>query len=302
MKVLKKGLLADTASVAATRTERDILRRIRHPYFVSLHFAFQDSGRVYLVMDWMAGGPLFSHLKREAMFGEDQAKIYVAQLILALEHLHSQNIIHRDLKPENILLNPLGNIAITDFGLAKENITDSCRTSSYCGTIEYMAPEMIQGKMYGKAADWWSVGALLYDMLCGYPPFRDSNPRRLGKKICNDPLKFPRFLTGEVISLLKGLLDRNPDKRLGSNMKALKAHKFFRGLKWNDLIHGKIVPPFVPKLESNLDTSNFDEEWTSQTLAQSPLDIRLLSASQERYFQGFSYVRSPEMPSILKQS
>ncbi|MDP2436843.1 MAG: AGC family serine/threonine-protein kinase [archaeon] len=304
MKVLRKELLAETKSVAATRTERDILRKVRHPFFVSLHFAFQDAGRVYLVMDWIAGGPLFQRLRLECMIAEDQARLYLAQLVLALEHLHGQSIIHRDLKPENILLTPRGNIAITDFGFAKEDMGDQQRTTTFCGTIEYMAPEMIKGEQYGKAADWWSVGVLMYDMLTGSPPFTSENQATLQQKICTQKIKFPGYLTSGAVSLLRGFLEREPSKRLGPDIRKIRMHPFFKGFSWKNCIELKISPPFVPKLASLSDVSNFEAQYTNiSTISHSPSvnSPPALSSSQELCFQGFSYVRSPDVTSPLRE-
>ena len=304
MKILHKNLLMQTNSIASTRSERDILRKIRHPFFVSLHYAFQDAGRVYLVMDWMAGGPLFNHLRNATMFSEEQVRIYIAQLVLALEHLHAQKIIHRDLKPENLLLHPDGNIAITDFGFAKEMLAGE-RANTFCGTIEYMAPEMIKGEQYDQGADWWSVGILMYDMLTGGPPFTSPNRATLQKQICTQKFRFPRYLTTEAVSLMRGLLERDPAKRLGSsNIQAIKTHKYFSNFSWKRCLALQLLPPIIPKLDGITDASNFEPEYTKiTTLSHSPdvSPLVTLSVSQEEYFKGFSYVRSPDISSPLRK-
>jgi len=204
--------LIKTNNVNYSRTERDILRKVRHPNIVSLNYAFQTQGKVYLVMDLLLGGQLFFHMTRERMFSEEQVRFYAAEIALALEHLHSLGIIHRDLKPENILLDSQGHVNLTDFGLAKEDMGANDKTGTFCGTIEYMAPEMISGQGYGKEADWWSLGILIYDMLIGNPPFKHKNRKVLQDKIMKDKIKMPDYLTGEAITLIKGLLERNVKK------------------------------------------------------------------------------------------
>jgi len=174
------------------------------------------------------GGQLLHHLGQEVMFSETQVRFYAGQVVLALEYLHSLDIIHRDLKPENILVDGKGNISITDFGFAKEAMTDHQKTKTFCGTVEYMAPEMIKGEGYGKTADWWSVGILLYDMLTGEPPFRSKNEAVLHKKILTERIRLPQYLTSGAHSMIKGLLERNTSKRLGNKgASEVKLHPFF---------------------------------------------------------------------------
>eukprot|EP01104_Vermistella_antarctica_P015688 TRINITY_DN5203_c0_g1_i1.p1 TRINITY_DN5203_c0_g1~~TRINITY_DN5203_c0_g1_i1.p1 ORF type:complete len:554 (-),score=146.43 TRINITY_DN5203_c0_g1_i1:259-1920(-) len=297
MKVLKKDFLKETNNVSYTQAECNILRKIRHPFIVSLHFAFQSMGRLYLVMDYVNGGQLFQHLRDQGMFSEDLTRFYIAEIILGLEHLHHYGIIHRDLKPENILVQGDGHIAITDFGLAKEDLCDLEKTDTFCGTVEYMAPEMIKGDGYDKSADWWSVGVLLFDMLTGGPPFKHKNEGTLRKKILQDKIKVPAFLSSSVKSLLSKLLIKNPDKRLGSKasggVAALKKHSFFKSINWNKMLAMDVQPPFRPEVSrGKRDTSNFD----LLPLSSSHLDEGFISRSHEDYFLGFSYCRTPGSP------
>lgn len=163
MKVFRKDFLVQTKAVTSTFVERDVLKKTAHPNIVRLHYAFQDEDRLYLVMDYINGGQLFTVLRNgDSVADEKLARFYLAELVLALEYLHDHNIVHRDLKPENILLDEDGHILLTDFGLAKEHISNENRTSSFCGTLEYMSPEMIQGQPYSFSADMWSLGILLY--------------------------------------------------------------------------------------------------------------------------------------------
>lgn len=287
MKVFKKDFLIKKNCVENTFTERDVLKKAKHKNIIQLHYAFQTEGRLYLVMDFAYGGQLFFHLKKERMFKESVAKFYIAQLVLSLEYLHKHNIIHRDLKPENILLDSEGNIKLTDFGLAKEFLDSVDRTTSFCGTIEYMSPEMIKSEPYSFSTDWWSVGILFYDMVTGAPPFRSKNQKILKEMICKSKLKLPGYLSAEAHSLLKGLIERNESKRL--TVDQIKNHPFFKGIDWVKLENKEIKAPLIPTIDDSFDLKHFDEEFTSQDPIMSPECG--IAASQDAYFKNFSFVR-----------
>jgi len=292
MKILKKKHLIQTKSVDNTIAEKDILCKIRHPFIVRLHYAFQSDTKVHLVMDFVNGGHLLHHMHKESIFSEPQAKFYIAEVILALEHLHELNIIHRDLKPENVLLDSSGHCVLTDFGFAKENVLTLESCSSFCGTLEYMAPEVVKKSKYGKPADWWSVGILLYDMLIGCPPFQHKNDNTLYKKILNDKLKLPGYLSKECVGLIKGLLQRDLKQRF--TIKEIKEHKFFRNMDWEKMLRKEVRPPIVPTTRQGaLDTSNFDPKLVNSKFTDSAPENSPLSRSQQLQFQGFSYVKSP---------
>jgi serine/threonine protein kinase len=294
MKSLKKRHLIKTNSVRDTMTEKDVLRKIRHPFVVRLHYAFQSTSKLYLIMDFVNGGHLLHHMHKETLFSEAQGKFYISQVILALEHLHSLNIIHRDLKPENVLLDASGHVVLTDFGFAKENVTTGESCSSFCGTLEYMAPEVVKKNKYGKAADWWSVGILLYDMLTGAPPFQHENDAVLVKRIVSGHLPMPKFLTNDAQSLLKGLLQRDIKKRF--KVGTIKGHPFFKGMNWKKMLNKEVSPPMIPiTKKGTYDTSNFDAKFTKTKLTGSAPDSPL-SSSLQLQFQGFSYARSPGSP------
>jgi len=299
MKVLHKDFLVQTGNVSYSLTERNILLKIRHPYIVSLHYAFQTKGKIYLVMDYMNGGPLFYHLRKEAMFSEDMVRFYAAQMALSLEHLHSLGIIHRDLKPENILLNGEGHIALTDFGFAKEDVFDNT-SKTICGTIEYMAPEMIIGTGHGKSVDWWGLGILIYDMLTGSPPFQSKNRKTLENKIIKEKIKYPQYLTRDASSLISGLCYKDSTKRFGCTSKGtqdIKKHPFFKLINWKKMLNQEIKPPFRPETKNGkLDISNFDTKWTKLTPVDSPTESCGLTSSQQNQFLGFSYVREDVIP------
>eukprot|EP00494_Astrolonche_serrata_P031107 UN31376 len=206
MKVLKKKQLVKRKQVDHTKTERRILANIDNPFIVSLRYAFQTPAKLYLCLDFFNGGELFFHLKREGRFSQRRSKFYAAEILLGLECLHTNDIIYRDLKPENILLDHEGHIKITDFGLSKDSIESDSVTHTFCGTPEYLAPEILQQRGHGKAVDWWSFGTLLYEMMTGLPPFYNMNLNLMYEKILHAPIPLPKFLLKQAQSLFLGLL------------------------------------------------------------------------------------------------
>jgi len=303
MKVLKKATIArNQKDTAHTKAERNILEAIKFPFIVDLLYAFQTGGKLYLILEYLSGGELFMHLEREGVFLEDTASFYLAEITLALEHLHSEGIIYRDLKPENILLDQTGHIKLTDFGLCKESIYHADMTHTFCGTIEYMAPEILTRHGHGKAVDWWSLGTLMYDMLTGTPPFCSNGRKKTIDKILKGKLVLPPYLTAESRDLLRKLLKRHPQSRLGGgteDAEALKAHPFFRYVNWVDLHARKVEPPFKPAVSGDEDVSQFDQRFTKETPVDSPCD-HMLSESADRVFQGFTYVAPSMMESLQR--
>lgn len=192
MKVLVKKQVIEQKQVEHTIAERNVLvQALQSPFIVGLKFSFQTPTKLYLVQDFMNGGELFFHMQNEGTFSEARARFYAAELVLALEHLHSRHVVYRDLKPENVLLSSQGHIVLVDFGLCKQNVTEDERTHTFCGTTEYLAPEIVKGKGYGRAVDWWSLGVLLYEMLVGASPFADSRTEGTYHKILHQPVIFP---------------------------------------------------------------------------------------------------------------
>uniref|UniRef100_A0A8C5NFP3 Ribosomal protein S6 kinase n=1 Tax=Gouania willdenowi TaxID=441366 RepID=A0A8C5NFP3_GOUWI len=299
MKVLKKAMIVRNAKdTAHTKAERNILEEVKHPFIVDLIYAFQTGGKLYLILEYLCGGELFMQLEREGIFMEDTACFYLAEISMALGHLHQKGIIYRDLKPENIMLNNQGHVKLTDFGLCKESIHDGTVTHTFCGTIEYMAPEILMRSGHNRAVDWWSLGALMYDMLTGAPPFTGENRKKTIDKILKCKLSLPPYLTQEARDLLKRLLKRNASSRLGAGVgdaTEVQAHPFFRHINWEDLLARKVEPPFKPFLQSAEDVSQFDSKFTSQTPVDSP-DDSTLSESANQAFLGFTYVA----PSVLE--
>ncbi|KAI8800384.1 camp-dependent protein kinase [Cladochytrium replicatum] len=258
MKVLKKVEVVRLKQVEHINSEKQILGCIRFPFIVNMICTFQDEKNLYIVMEYVPGGELFSHLRRAGRFTNDMTRFYAAEIVLAIEYLHSMDIIYRDLKPENLLLDERGHIKITDFGFAKK-VED--RTWTLCGTPEYLAPEIIQSKGHGKAVDWWALGILLFEMLAGYPPFFDDNPFGIYEKILAGKLVFPSHIEPGAKDLIKKLLTADRTKRLG-NLKAgsedIKKHKWFRGVDWSVLIAKEVAAPIQPRVSGPGDTRNFE--------------------------------------------
>lgn len=289
MKVLRKASLKVRDRVR-TKMERDILSDVKHPFIVTLHYAFQTEGKLYLVLEFLRGGDLFTRLSKEVMFTEEDVKFYLAELALALDHLHTLGIIYRDLKPENILLDSDGHIKLTDFGLSKESIDEDKKTFSFCGTVEYMAPEVVNRRGHGITADWWSFGVLMYEMLTGSLPFQGENRKATMTMILKAKLGMPQFLSPEAQSLLRVLFKRNPINRLGhghDGIKHIQAHSFFASIDWEKLYNRQVNPPFKPACSRD-DAFYFDTEFTSRTPRDSPGVP--VSATSKELFRGFSYV------------
>ncbi|RCV44927.1 hypothetical protein SETIT_9G414100v2 [Setaria italica] len=290
MKVMRKDKVVEKNHAEYMKAERDILTKVDHPFVVQLRYSFQTKYRLYLVLDFINGGHLFFQLYQQGLFREELARIYTAEIVSAVAHLHANGIMHRDLKPENILLDADGHAMLTDFGVAKE-FDENTRSNSMCGTVEYMAPEIVQGRGHDKAADWWSVGILLFEMLTGKPPFVGGNRDKIQQKIVKEKIKLPTYLSSEVHSLLKGLLHKEAGRRLGSGTGGsdeIKNHKWFKSINWKRLEARQIQPSFRPNVAGKTCIANFDECWTSMPVLDSPVASPVAANSN---FVGFSYVR-----------
>jgi serine/threonine protein kinase len=286
--------------VEQTKTERQILETInRHPFVVKLYYAFQDQEKLYLILEYGQGGELFTHLKTKGMLDEETAAFYMAEMVLALSHLHDNlGVVYRDLKPENCLLDAHGHLLLTDFGLSKVAVDpDSCH--SILGTLDYMAPEVIQGKKYGKAVDWWSLGAIGVDILTGRPPFTGDNHAKTEKNIVRQKLSLPFFVSPDARDILTRLLRKDPTKRLGYNMpkdlSTIKKHRFFRKIDWKKLAARELEPPIQPVITNPELAENFAAEFTKLSL--SPMVTRFADAdalspkdNEDDPFAGFSFV------------
>lgn len=295
MKVLRKDTIVARKQVAHTKAEKNILMKIQHPFIVNLNYAFQTKDKLYMILDYINGGELFFHLKKEGRFAESRVKLYAAEIVCALAHLHSLDIVYRDLKPENILLDSDGHICITDFGLSKKLETEA-GTHTFCGTPEYLAPEVLKGHGHGIAVDWWSLGTLLFEMMTGLPPFYAQNVNVMYQKILSGELRFPNYISEDAKSLLDGLLTRDPAMRLGTKGgDEVKAHPWFGDIEWDRLIRKEIEPPFKPKVRSIDDTSQIDPQFTRERPVDSVQEVTMLSESVQNGFDGFSYVSDSVM-------
>ena len=288
MKSLKKDILIEQEQIENTILEKNILENINYPLLCNLIFCFQTEERIYFIMPFLSGGELFQHLRKFRTFDEPKVKFYSSQIALAIEYLHNKGIIYRDLKPENILMDEKGYLRLADFGMAKK-LNNNEKAMSFCGTPEYLAPEIIIGEGHDKNADWWSFGILIYEMLCGLPPFYVENLERMYELIKSGPLKFPKRITlsDEAKDIIKKLLERNVKKRLGYNgIKEIKEHPFFKDIDFNLIEQKKIPAPFIPKINDKMDVTYFDEEFTSEDTGMSFIpekNLDIIKANQDKF-------------------
>ncbi|TSP79469.1 Serine/threonine-protein kinase Sgk1 [Bagarius yarrelli] len=306
VKVLQKKAILKKKEEKHIMSERNVLlKNVKHPFLVGLHYSFQTADKLYFVLDYINGGELFYHLQRERCFLEPRARFYAAEIASALGYLHSLNIVYRDLKPENILLDSQGHIILTDFGLCKENIEPNGTTSTFCGTPEYLAPEVLHKQPYDRTVDWWCLGAVLYEMLYGLPPFYSRNTAEMYDNILNKPLQLKPNISNAARHLLEGLLQKDRTKRLGctDDFNEIKNHMFFSPINWDDLNAKKLTPPFNPNVTGPNDLRHFDPEFTDEPVPSSigcSPDSTLVTASisdAAEAFLGFSY--APTMDSYL---
>ncbi|KAL5186233.1 Serine/threonine-protein kinase AtPK2/AtPK19 [Glycine soja] len=252
----------------------------------SLSAKCNTKSKLYLVLDFINGGHLFFQLYRQGIFSDDQTRLYTAEIVSAVSPLHKNGIVHRDLKPENILMDADGHVMLIDFGLSKE-IDELGRSNCFCGTVEYMAPEILLAKGHNKDADWWSVGILLYEMLTGKAP-KHNNRKKLQEKIIKEKVKLPPFLTSEAHSLLNGLLQKDPSTRLGNGPNGddqIKSHKWFRSINWKKLEARELEPNFKPDVSAKDCTANFDQCWTAMPVDDSPAP----TPTAGDHFQGLGF-------------
>jgi RAC serine/threonine-protein kinase len=300
IKILKKHVIISQNEVGHTLTESRVLRTTNHPFLIALRYSFRDGERLCFVMEYAGGGELFYHLSQERKFSEEKTKFYGAEIVSALGYLHDHDIIYRDLKLENLLLGCDGHIKIADFGLCKDNIRYHDTTRTFCGTPEYLSPEVIEDNHYGRAVDWWSLGVLLYEMMCGSLPFDNRTTDLLFREILLRPVQFPANLSEPAKSFLNGLLIKDPAKRLGGgpdDAREIMMHSFFRGLNWLDLIEKKVPPPFIPEITSETDTRYFDCQFTTEPVNLTPIDrpMNHLGEVDASFFTQFSFAAGSQL-------
>uniref|UniRef100_A0A914YTZ6 Non-specific serine/threonine protein kinase n=1 Tax=Panagrolaimus superbus TaxID=310955 RepID=A0A914YTZ6_9BILA len=291
MKVIKKSLiLRSQKDLAHTQTERKVLEISSNPFICDLFYAFQTESKLYLILQYLPGGELFMLLEKEGCLLEYEAQFYSAEILLALEHLHLNGVIYRDLKPENILLDKTGHVKLTDFGLCKDEMFAG-KTYTYCGTVEYMSPEIILKKGHNQTTDFWGFGILIYDMVVGSTPYTAQNRQETIDKILKSRLKFPKHVGLKAQDLIKKLLRRTVSQRIGfkNGAKEVKEHGFFENLNWDDVFNKRLQPPFQPEKTNN--TGLFDPQFTSLPAIDTP--SASLSHDSDP-FEDFNYV-SPSL-------
>uniref|UniRef100_A0A671XSU1 protein kinase C n=1 Tax=Sparus aurata TaxID=8175 RepID=A0A671XSU1_SPAAU len=296
IKALKKGDIVARDEVDSLMCEKRIfetVNSVRHPFLVNLFACFQTQEHVCFVMEYAAGGDLMMHIHAD-VFSEPRAVFYAACVVLGLQFLHDHKIVYRDLKLDNLLLDTEGYVKIADFGLCKEGMGFRDRTSTFCGTPEFLAPEVLTETSYTRAVDWWGLGVLIFEMLVGESPFPGDDEEEVFDSIVNDEVRYPRFLSTEAISIMRRLLRRSPERRLGAgerDAEEVKKHLFFRSMDWNGLLAKKVRPPFVPTIQGANDVSNFDDEFTSEApILTPPREPRALNTDEQHMFSDFDYI------------
>jgi len=304
MKVIKKELVTDDEDIDWVQTEKHVFETAsNHPFLVGLHSCFQTPSRLFFVIEFVRGGDLMFHMQRQRRLPEEHARFYSAEICLALNFLHDKGIIYRDLKLDNVLLDHEGHIKLTDYGMCKEGIRRGDTTSTFCGTPNYIAPEILRGEDYAFSVDWWALGVLLYEMLAGRSPFdvvgATDNPDQntedyLFQVILEKTIRIPRSLSVKAASILKGFLNKNPADRLGCHKETgfmeIMSHPFFKTIEWELLEQKQIPPPYRPRLESERDLANFPPEFTDEPVQLTPDNPSLIGKIDQSEFDGFEYV------------
>uniref|UniRef100_W5JXK5 Protein kinase C n=1 Tax=Astyanax mexicanus TaxID=7994 RepID=W5JXK5_ASTMX len=295
VKVLKKDVILQDDDVDCTLTEKRILALARkHPYLTQLFCCFQTKDRLFFVMEYVNGGDLMFQIQRSRKFDEARSRFYAAEVTSALMFLHQHGVIYRDLKLDNILLDAEGHCKLADFGMCKEGILNGVTTTTFCGTPDYIAPEILQELEYGPSVDWWALGVLMYEMMAGQPPFEADNEDDLFESILHDDVLYPVWLSKEAVSILKAFMTKSPNKRLGCMVsqgleEAIKVHPFFREIDWVLLEQRKIKPPFKPRIKTKRDVNNFDQDFTREDPVLTPVDDAIIKQINQEEFKGFSY-------------
>ncbi|CAF0901319.1 unnamed protein product [Didymodactylos carnosus] len=302
IKVVSKALIKRKREERHIMAERDVLvKNTHHPFLVSLHYSFQTADKLYFVMDFVNGGELFYILQKERSFPEPRARFYAGEITAAIGYLHKLDIIYRDLKPENILIDREGHVRLTDFGLCKVMLSTEGkegRTGTFCGTPEYLAPEVLRREAYTKAVDWWCLGSVTYEMLCGRPPFYSRDVNEMYGNILNTPLRFYGNISEIAKTLIEQLLRKNPLDRLGSlnDVSDIKRQPFFASIDWEKLEAKKVPPPWKPPVSADDDTIQIDREFIVDPISASVQPSHPLP-NVDPAFAGFTFIPTKTMES-----
>ena len=307
MKVLSKSLLRQQSQETNTKAERNLMVQIHSPFIVNIKYAFQNDSKLYLVQEFVQGGDLFLHIHSQPKFPNEKAKFYVIELCLAIHFLHENNMLYRDLKPENILIDTDGHIKITDFGLCKILLNYE-KTYTICGTVQYLAPEILTGEGYNKSVDWWSLGCIMYEMLVGRFPFKYQKNGKLNIDIYKKPIKYPSYIDENAKDLMSKFMEIDPQKRLGSGENGwedIKNHPYFKDVNWDEANNKKMKPPFLPNIESETDTKYFEKTFTDEPIYNEEGDALFSEDNEyEENYKGFTYVNGSynELETILNKN
>lgn len=308
MKVVKKELVHDDEDIDWVQTEKHVFEQAASsPFLVGLHSCFQTTSRLFLVIEYVNGGDLMFHMQRQRKLPEEHARFYAAEICVALNFLHERGIIYRDLKLDNVLLDADGHIKLTDYGMCKEGLGPGDTTSTFCGTPNYIAPEILRGEEYGFSVDWWALGVLMFEMMAGRSPFDiiTDNPDMntedyLFQVILEKPIRIPRFLSVKASHVLKGFLNKDPKERLGcrpqTGFSDIKSHAFFRSIDWDLLEKKQALPPFQPQITDDYGLDNFDTQFTSEPVQLTPDDEDALKRIDQSEFEGFEYISPLLLP------
>uniref|UniRef100_A0A673B3A8 Protein kinase C n=1 Tax=Sphaeramia orbicularis TaxID=375764 RepID=A0A673B3A8_9TELE len=300
VKVLKKDVVLMDDDVECTMVEKRVLALAwENPFLTHLYSTFQSKEHLFFVMEYLNGGDLMFHIQDKGRFDLNRATFYAAEIIVGLQFLHSKGIIYRDLKLDNVMLDKDGHIKIADFGMCKENVFGEARATTFCGTPDYIAPEILLGQKYTFSVDWWSFGVLVYEMLIGQSPFQGDDEDELFESIRSDTPHYPRWITKESKNLIELLFERDPSRRLGV-VGDIRAHPFFKTINWSALEKREVDPPFKPKVKSANDCSNFDREFLNEKPRLSHADKNLIDSMDQAAFAGFSFV-NPKLEHMISK-